>query len=140
MSKGLPTPAAPAPDATRSVLAIPALRKLWNSSNFSDFPKLYGTRTQENVDVRDIARTHFAAANVTTKLPDTMNNCTGSGASVREIIKLVLEATNKTDTKVIGSVRRAGDPAFFCADVTLAKSAMGFESKYSLEESVKSLF
>jgi len=36
--------------------------------------------------------------------------------------------------------RRAGDPAFLCADVTLAKSAMGFESKYSLEESVRSLF
>jgi UDP-glucose 4-epimerase len=59
---------------------------------------------------------------------------------VREIIKLVLEATNKTDTQVIENPRRAGDPAFLCADVTLAKSTMGFESKYSLEESVRSLF
>ncbi len=68
-----------------------------------------------------------------------MNIGTGRGASVREIIKLVLEATNKLDTQIIETDRRAGDPAFLCADVTLAKSAMGFESKYSLEESVLSL-
>ena len=35
MSQGLPNPAAPAPQATRSVLAIPAFRKLWNSMVFS---------------------------------------------------------------------------------------------------------
>jgi UDP-glucose 4-epimerase len=69
-----------------------------------------------------------------------MNIGTGRGASVREIIKLVLDAIKKSDTQVIEVERRAGDPAFLCADVTLAKSAMGFESKYSLEESVRSLF
>jgi UDP-glucose 4-epimerase len=68
-----------------------------------------------------------------------MNIGTGRGASVREIIKLVLEATNKLDTQIIETDRRAGDPAFLCADVTLAKRAMGFESKYSLEESINSL-
>jgi len=35
MPASLPTPAAPAPDARRSVLAIPAFRKLWNSMLFS---------------------------------------------------------------------------------------------------------
>jgi UDP-glucose 4-epimerase len=58
---------------------------------------------------------------------------------VREIIDLVLQATNKSDTEVIQSPRRAGDPAFLCADVSLAKSAMGFTSKYSLEESIRSI-
>jgi len=106
----------------------------------TDYPTPDGTCIRDYVDVRDIARAHLAAANATTKLPDTMNIGTGRGASVREIIKLVLEATNKTDTQVIETDRRAGDPAFLCADVTLAKSAMGFESKYSLEESVRSLF
>jgi UDP-glucose 4-epimerase len=94
----------------------------------TDYPTPDGTCIRDYVDVRDIARAHLAAANATTKLPDTMNIGTGRGASVREIIKLVLEATNKLDTQVL------------CADVTLAKSAMGFESKYSLEESVRSLF
>ena len=106
----------------------------------TDYPTPDGTCIRDYVDVRDIARAHLAAADATTKLPDTMNIGTGRGASVREIIKLVLDATKKSDTQVIEVERRAGDPAFLCADVTLAKSAMGFESKYSLEESVRSLF
>jgi UDP-glucose 4-epimerase len=106
----------------------------------TDYPTPDGTCIRDYVDVRDIARAHLAAADATTKLPETMNIGTGRGASVREIIKLVLDATKKSDTKVIEIERRAGDPAFLCADVTLAKSAMGFESKYSLEASVRSLF
>jgi UDP-glucose 4-epimerase len=106
----------------------------------TDYPTPDGTCIRDYVDVRDIARAHLAAADATTKLPDSMNIGTGRGASVREIIKLVLDATKKSDTKVIEVERRAGDPAFLCADVSLAKSAMGFESKYSLEASVRSLF
>jgi len=106
----------------------------------TDYPTPDGTCIRDYVDVRDIARAHLAAADATTKLPPAMNIGTGRGASVREIIKLVLEATHKTDTKVVETDRRAGDPAFLCADINLAKSAMGFTSKYSLEESVKSLF
>ena len=106
----------------------------------TDYPTTDGTCIRDYVDVRDIARAHLAAANATTALPPAMNIGTGRGASVREIIKLVLDATNKSDTAVIENPRRAGDPAFLCADVTLAKSAMGFESQYSLEASIRSLF
>ena len=106
----------------------------------TDYPTPDGTCIRDYVDVRDIARAHLAAADASTQLPPAMNIGTGRGASVREIIKLVLDATNKSDTKVIESPRRAGDPAFLCADINLAKSAMGFSSKYSLEESVNSLF
>jgi UDP-glucose 4-epimerase len=106
----------------------------------TDYPTTDGTCVRDYVDVRDIARAHLAAADATTKLPPAMNIGTGRGASVREIINLVLDATNKSDTAVIENPRRAGDPAFLCADVTLAKSAMGFESQYSLEASIRSLF
>jgi UDP-glucose 4-epimerase len=106
----------------------------------TDYPTSDGTCIRDYVDVRDIARAHLAAADSTSKLPAAMNIGTGRGASVREIITLVLEAAGQTEAKVIETDRRAGDPAFLCADVTLAKNAMGFESKYSLEESVRSLF
>jgi UDP-glucose 4-epimerase len=105
----------------------------------TDYPTPDGTCIRDYVDVRDIARAHLAAADATQPLPPALNIGTGRGASVREIIKLVLEATNKSDIQAIESPRRAGDPAFLCADINLAKSAMGFTSKYSLEESVKSL-
>jgi UDP-glucose 4-epimerase len=106
----------------------------------TDYPTTDGTCIRDYVDVRDIARAHLAAADATQPLPSALNIGTGRGASVREIIKLVLEATNKTDTQVIESPRRAGDPAFLCADINLAKTSMGFTSKYSLEESIRSLF
>ena len=90
--------------------------------------------------MRDIAAAHLTAANATSQVPPIINVGTGRGASVREIIKLVLDATNKSDTEIIEAPRRAGDPAFLCADVSLAAAEMGFRSKYSLEESIRSLF
>ena len=106
----------------------------------TDYPTTDGTCVRDYVDVRDIAAAHLAAANATGVIPPIINVGTGRGASVREIIKLVLDATNKSDTAVIEAARRAGDPAFLCANVDLAASAMGFKSKYSLEESIRSLF
>ena len=58
----------------------------------TDYPTPDGTCIRDYVDVRDIARAHLAAANATTKLPPAMNIGTGRGASVREIIKLVLRS------------------------------------------------
>ena len=106
----------------------------------TDYPTSDGTCVRDYVDVRDIAQAHLVAANATGSIPPIINVGTGRGASVREIIKLVLDATNKSDTQVIEAPRRAGDPAFLCADVELAAKEMGFKSKYSLEESIRSLF
>jgi UDP-glucose 4-epimerase len=106
----------------------------------TDYPTKDGTCIRDYVDVRDIARAHLAAADATQALPPALNIGTGRGASVREVIDLVLKAINKTDTQVVESPRRSGDPAFLCADTNLAKSAMGFTAQYSLEASVKSLF
>lgn len=106
----------------------------------TDYPTADGTCVRDYVDVRDIAQAHLVAANATGAIPPIINVGTGRGASVREIINLVLKAVNKSDTEVIEAPRRAGDPAFLCADVDLAATAMGFKSKYSLEESIRSLF
>jgi UDP-glucose 4-epimerase len=106
----------------------------------TDYPTQDGTCVRDYVDVRDIAAAHLVAANATGAIPPIINVGTGRGASVREIINLVLDAVNKSDTAVIEAPRRAGDPAFLCANVDLAATAMGFKSKYSLEESIRSLY
>jgi UDP-glucose 4-epimerase len=106
----------------------------------TDYPTEDGTCVRDYVDVRDIAQAHIVAANATGAIPPIINVGTGRGASVREIINLVLDAINKSDTEVIEAPRRAGDPAFLCANVDLAATEMGFKSKYSLEESIRSLF
>ena len=105
-----------------------------------DYPTTDGTCVRDYVDVRDIAAAHLAAADATQALPATMNIGTGNGASVREIVKFVIDAMGRSDVTPIDTDRRAGDPAFLCADVSLAKSAMGFTSQYSLKASIESLF
>ena len=106
----------------------------------TDYPTEDGTCIRDYVDVRDIARAHLAAADSTDDLPPKINIGTGRGVSVRQIIERVLLQLNKTDTAVIEIDRRAGDPAFLCADVSLAKTALNFESRFSLEESIASIF
>jgi UDP-glucose 4-epimerase len=106
----------------------------------TNYPTADGTCIRDYVDVRDIARAHLAAADSANILPTKINIGTGGGASVRQIIELVLAGLNATNTPVIESDRRAGDPAFLCADVNLAKSALNFESRYSLQESISSIF
>jgi UDP-glucose 4-epimerase len=89
--------------------------------------------------VRDIARAHLAAADATEPLPLAMNVGTGHGGSVREVIKLVCAAAGQSNVDAIEVDRRAGDPAFLCADVSLISDSINFKSNYSLEASTKDL-
>ena len=106
----------------------------------TDYPTPDGTCVRDYVDVRDIARAHLAAADSPAQLPLAMNVGTGRGGSVREVIKLVCEAAGKSDVVAEERERRAGDPAFLCADVNLIKNALGFSSRFSLEASTESLY
>jgi UDP-glucose 4-epimerase len=106
----------------------------------NDYPTADGTCVRDYVDVRDIAAAHLAATDATHALPPAMNIGTGNGASVREIVKFVIDAMDRTDITPVDADRRAGDPALLCADVTLARTALGFTSRYSLKESIESLF
>jgi UDP-glucose 4-epimerase len=99
-----------------------------------------GTCVRDYVDVRDLARAHLAAADAAGALPLAMNVGTGRGGSVREVIKLVCAAAGRSDVVAIEAERRAGDPAFLCADVSLIKKAIDYDSEYSLDASSMSLF
>jgi UDP-glucose 4-epimerase len=105
----------------------------------TDYPTPDGTCVRDYVDVRDIAGAHLAAADFDGVLPLAMNVGTGVGGSVREVIRLVCESVGKSDVVATEEDRRAGDPGFLCADVTLISAAIGFEAKYSLALSAASL-
>jgi UDP-glucose 4-epimerase len=106
----------------------------------TDYPTPDGTCIRDYVDVRDIAGAHLAAADSTSDLPLAMNVGTGRGASVRQVIKLVCEGAGRSDVVAVEADRRAGDPAFLCADVSRIKDALGFASKFTLAASTESLF
>jgi UDP-glucose 4-epimerase len=106
----------------------------------TDYPTPDGTCVRDYVDVRDIARAHLAAADATQALPLALNVGTGRGGSVREVIKLVCEAAGRSDVVAIEAERRAGDPAFLCAEANLISKEIRFASQYELPESIMSLF
>jgi dTMP kinase len=68
MPNRLPTPAAPAQDETRNVLAIPAFRKLWNSMVFSSLGDWLGllatTALAQKLSGGSYATANFAIAGV----------------------------------------------------------------------------
>ncbi len=68
MTQGLPTPAAPAQEATRGVLAIPGFRKLWNSMVFSSIGDWLGllatTAMAAQLSGGSYATANFAIAGV----------------------------------------------------------------------------
>jgi UDP-glucose 4-epimerase len=69
-----------------------------------------------------------------------MNVGTGRGASVREVIKLVCEAAGRGDVVAVEEGRRAGDPAFLCADVSLIKKKFVALMSKTLTKSVESIY
>jgi UDP-glucose 4-epimerase len=105
----------------------------------TDYPTPDGTCIRDYVDVRDIAGAHLAAADSTATLPLAMNVGTGRGGSVREVIKLVCEAAGRSDVVAEERKRRAGDPAFLCADIQTISSALNFKCQYQLNETINSI-
>ena len=67
----------------------------------TDYPTPDGTCIRDYVDVRDIARSHFAAADWSESLPLAINVGTGLGTSVREVINLVFTAAGISEVNSI---------------------------------------
>jgi len=121
---------------------------VFNKLNAGEPPVIFGTDYQtydgscirDYVDVRDVALAHLAATDSIATMPLAMNVGTGKGWSVREVIKLLSVAGGFTDIVAIEDSRRAGDPAFLCADVSLILSTLEFTSKYSLDVSIADFY
>ena len=106
----------------------------------TDYPTPDGTCVRDYVDVRDIASAHLAIADYAGDLPTALNVGTGKGGSVREVIAFVAKSFGHTEVVALELERRAGDPAFLCAEVSLIKKTLGFSAAFSLQVSTESLF
>jgi UDP-glucose 4-epimerase len=105
----------------------------------TDYPTPDGTCVRDYVDVRDVARAHLLTAEIQVSLPLAMNIGTGRGASVREVIELTIKTSGRHDVTAIETNRRAGDPAYLCADVSMSKSRLKFTCMHNLQESIESI-
>jgi UDP-glucose 4-epimerase len=101
----------------------------------SDYPTHDGTGVRDYIHVVDLARGHLAALKALTVSQGvlTANLGTGQGYSVLDVIQAFEAASGKkVPYKIVG--RRPGDIAACYADPLLAKTLLGWQAQYGIEE------
>ena len=101
----------------------------------SDYPTKDGTGVRDYIHVTDLVQGHLSALNRLRAHPGLVayNLGTGVGYSVLEVIRAFERITGKPiPHRIIG--RRAGDVAEAWADVTLARTELGWVTSRGLDE------
>lgn len=105
-----------------------------------DYETPDGSCIRDYIHVVDLAAAHISALDylTTTSVEHSEFNIgTGSGYSVKEVLAVVKDVTGFEGQPEI-LPRRAGDPAQIVADVTRARKELGWKSKLTLEDMVRS--
>jgi UDP-glucose 4-epimerase len=108
----------------------------------NDWPTKDGTCVRDYVHVLDLAQAHLAAIDYLERADreyDVFNVGTGSGSSVTEVIDTVSEVFGKKIVPII-KTRRAGDPAFLCADVSRIERTLGWKASHNLKDIISSVW
>lgn len=107
-----------------------------------DYPTPDGTGVRDYLHVMDLAEGHLSAIQYPGKKGSgifTFNLGTGNGCSVLDMVKAMSKACGHEVKYKIGD-RRPGDIATCYADASLAKTEMGWEAKYTLDEMCRDLW
>ena len=105
----------------------------------NDYPTPDGTAIRDYVHVWDLVEAHrLALAQLEQGTPSLICNlATGRGASVKEVIDAVAEATGQPVPHEMAP-RRAGDPPELWANANRAKELLGWQPQYpDLRDAVK---
>ncbi len=105
----------------------------------NDYPTPDGTCIRDYIHVDDLADAHLAAVDqlLAGGESGSYNLGTGHGSSVLDVITTTERISGKPVPYEIVP-RRAGDPVSTYADNTKAKSVLGWDPKYGLEEIISS--
>jgi UDP-glucose 4-epimerase len=105
----------------------------------TDYPTPDGTCIRDYIHVLDLASAHLAALDylAAKETSNIFNLGTGRGASVKEVLETTRRISGKDiPTEWVG--RRAGDPVQVYADNTKARTVLGWNPRFGLEEIVAS--
>jgi len=104
----------------------------------TDYDTRDGTAVRDYVHVLDLADAHVRALRYLLDggKSEAINLGTGTGTSVRELIRAI-EAVSGKPFPVKTTERRAGDAAVLVADNKKARTVLGWEPQFNLEDIVK---
>jgi len=107
----------------------------------SDYPTRDGTALRDYIHVLDLASAHIAALDYLKNggETDVFNLGTGDGSTVLEVVESTQRAIGKEIPKSFHD-RRAGDPPILIANASKAKTKLGWQPKYSLDDIVLSAY
>ncbi|WP_309131531.1 UDP-glucose 4-epimerase GalE [Brevibacterium sp.] len=107
----------------------------------NDYDTPDGTCIRDYVHVKDLAEAHIASLDYMKSDDEpaetVFNVGTGKGASVKEVIDAIAEATDREIVPEMGE-RRAGDPPALVADVSRISAQLSWKAEFGLEEIVRS--
>jgi UDP-glucose 4-epimerase len=101
-----------------------------------DWPTPDGTCIRDYVHVIDLIDAHIKALNsLELGVHEIYNLGSGDGYSVRQVIAAAARAKGQ-EIPTIDSPRRTGDPAVLIADISKAKSILGWSPSRGIDEMV----
>ena len=108
----------------------------------NDYPTKDGSCIRDYIHIMDLAEAHCKAIQYlnnikTSKYLESINIGTGTGVSVLELISEFEKTTGNKVSFKIGN-RRLGDVVVAYSDTKKAKKILGWKSKYSLSDALKS--
>ena len=108
--------------------------------NGNDYGTKDGTCVRDYVHVTDVAEMHIkAATHIDNNSSFILNLGTGTGHSILEIIKIVESITDTWVNYEFGE-RRIGDPDILVANISLAKTILGYEPKHDIKSIIQSAY
>jgi UDP-glucose-4-epimerase GalE len=105
----------------------------------SDFPTPDGTAVRDFIHVADLAAAHVSALQHLANGGESarLNLGTGTGTSVREVIRLVKSIAGRR-VQTVEAPARPGDPPYLVACADRAKELLGWQPEYNIEETIAS--
>lgn len=102
-----------------------------------DYETLDGTCIRDYIHINDLCNAHLLALDylIRHKSSAAYNLGNNTGFSVKQVIDIVKQVTNKTIPEHLG-LRREGDPVRLVADAQLARKELGWQPQYSDLETI----
>jgi UDP-glucose 4-epimerase len=127
-------------DASIETLVPSILRALTSNLPFqiygNSFNTIDGTALRDYLDVRDLARAHLAASQITSVVnPVVYNVSSGLGTTVKQIVEILLSLTN-SEINFEFHDSKPGDPAVIAAKPSQALLEFGWSADIPIETSL----